>query len=70
MGLSSTMVVKRRNHRTEFSAIQVLLREWRLGGLTVFTEEIDREEVPAWALIQVGALGYTDWRSKFAEHIK
>lgn len=67
--ISSTTRVKRYSCRNEFGGYQLLLKEWRVCGIKVWSQEIDREEVPGWAEIQLGALGSTDWRSKFASYI-
>lgn len=40
------------------------VREWRLFGVRVWRRELDREEVPLWAVAQHGATGWTDWRSR------
>lgn len=49
--------------------IQILVgREIRKGKVVREWEE-DFEEVPLWHFIDVGCLGSSDWRSKFAEHI-
>lgn len=48
---------------------QALIETWRLFGVPVFQRTIDRERVPDHASIEVGALGATSWRSKFADHI-
>ena len=69
MFLTTTMRVQRRSYRKEFGGFQQLLKEWRLFGVNVWTTEVDREDVPAWAEIQLGALGSTEWRSKFAAYI-
>jgi hypothetical protein len=66
--ISSRLVV-RRYSRPDFSGVQRLERHTFLLGVLVRVEVLDTEKVPAWAAIQSGALGYTDWRSRFAEHI-
>jgi|JI9StandDraft_2_1071091.scaffolds.fasta_scaffold303453_1 hypothetical protein len=69
MILTASMTVRRWSSRTEFGGIQKLLKEWRLFGIKVWTAVLDEETVPAWAEIEIGALGSTEWRSKFAEFI-
>lgn len=51
--------------RDEWQRTQVLEKVWTLFGWPVWVREIDREEVPSHVLIEVGALGSTDWRSKW-----
>lgn len=71
MCLTSTMRVQRWTRRKEFGGFQQLLKEWRIFGIKVWTtEEIDREDVPGWAEIQLATLGYTEWESKFSEYIR
>lgn len=53
----------------DWTDTQHLMRELRVLGVRVWSWEVDREEVPAWASAQSACLGFTDWRSKFAEHI-
>lgn len=59
----------RYTNRHNFDGYQVLVRETRLFGVRIWSREIDREEVPSWASIQRATLGYTDWRSRFAQYI-
>jgi hypothetical protein len=56
--------------RTSFEGYQILLKEWSIFGLKVWSSEIDREDVPSWVYIQQATLGSTDWKSKFSEYIK
>jgi len=49
---------------------QLLVKRWKLGRFTVWKRVLDREEIPMHALIEAGALGFTTWRSKFAEFIR
>jgi len=65
---SSTKVLFYR-YRKDFGGVQRLVRVWRLFGMKVWTTVIDEEEVPAWADIESGALGSTNWRSKFYDYI-
>jgi len=67
--LKTKMEVRRYGNRREFGSLQKLERTWRLFGVCVFRQIIDTEEVPAWAEIQAGALGSTEWRSRFAAYI-
>lgn len=48
---------------------QLLVKRWKFKGFTIWKKVLDREEVPSHVWISAGALGYTDWRSKFAEYI-
>ncbi len=68
--LTSSMCVRRRVYLRTFGGYQVLLREWRLFGIKVWTTEVDREEYPSWADIAKSTLGHTEWTSRFAEYIK
>ncbi|MDD5325894.1 MAG: hypothetical protein PHR71_11415 [Polaromonas sp.] len=54
----------RRWTRQDFTGLQVLEQVTRVFGFAIKVSEIDREEVPGWAAIQRGALGYTDWKSR------
>lgn len=63
--LTARLVVRRYVSRTTFEGHQLLLREWRLWGVRVWSRELDREDVPVWASIQLACLGSSDWRSKF-----
>lgn len=67
--IQSSKKVVRFSSRTKWAARQVLYQEYRLFGVRVWRTKLDEEEVPAWALIEAGALGSTDWRSKFADVI-
>ncbi len=69
MVLTTTMRVERRSNRKEFGGYQRLLKEWRVFGVKAWTTEVDRETVPGWAEIQLGALGSTDWKSKFSAYM-
>lgn len=46
---------------------QRLVKRWHMGRLTVWATILDREEVPANAIIEQGCFGETSWRSKFAK---
>ena len=48
---------------------QILYRRYKIFGKCIWKTEIDREEYPAWAAIQAGCLGSTDWKSKFLDII-
>ena len=67
--LKTKMEVRRYRNRREYGGLQKLERAWRLFGVCMFRQVIDTEEVPAWAEIQAGALGSTEWRSRFAEYL-
>lgn len=65
----TTYVVERYSSRTEFTSVQLLVAKTKVGRFTIYRRTIDRETVPSWALIEVAALGSTNWRSKFAEYM-
>lgn len=48
---------------------QRLVKRWNLFGVCVWKKVLDSERVPAWAVIQEGCLGGTDWRSKFVAYL-
>ena len=48
---------------------QVLLRDTHIFGIRIWSREIDREDIPSWASIQRACLGWTEWRSRFADYI-
>lgn len=64
-------VVQRYSRRGQWphGSYQELQRRFYLGRFCVWTRVLDREDIPAWAVIQVGTLGSTDWRSKFAAYL-
>lgn len=70
MILTSKVRVQRWTRRNEFGGFQQLLRDWFVFGKKVWTTEIDREDVPAWAEIQAACFGWTEWKSKFSEHMQ
>lgn len=49
---------------------QSLIKQWLIRGRVIWKRVVDTEEVPMWAVIESGALGYTEWKSKFAEHMR
>lgn len=49
---------------------QQLVKRWRLFGRVIWTRVLDEEDVPMFAVIEIGCLGSTNWRSKFAKYIK
>lgn len=55
-----------RRHR-QYESYQVLLRERLIGDHVIWTTEIDREEVPTWATLELGLMGRTKWRSRLVE---
>lgn len=65
--ITSALRVRRWRCGNKFESVQVLERVTFWRGITIWVAEVDREVVPTWASIQRGALGYTDWRSKFAD---
>ena len=70
--MASRLVVRRYSVRSLWPAgsFQRLERHHYIGPLRVWVTVVDSEDVPPWAAIQLGALGYTDWVSRFSEHIK
>jgi hypothetical protein len=48
--------------------VQELIATTKLFGVPVWRRVVDREEAPAWAVIESGCFGETSWRSKFAPH--
>lgn len=60
----TTTYCVRRWTRQDFSGVQQLERVTRVFGMTVWVAVIDSEPVPSWAAIQLGALGYTEWKSR------
>ncbi len=49
---------------------QHLVRETLVMDRVVFSTEIDREEIDENVLIEIGCLGASDWRSRFADVIE
>ena len=48
---------------------QFLIKEWRLFGIRIWSRELDYEDVPVYASAQAATMGFTDWKSRFAEFI-
>jgi len=48
---------------------QILIKRWKLGGIIIWTKILDREEIPGYVLIELGALGSTEWKSRFSSYI-
>ena len=67
--ITTEVVVRRFSDRFSFESEQRLTKEYRLFGLKIWSTVLDTEEVPTWASIQVGCLGYTEWISKFSKYI-
>lgn len=44
---------------------QCLVKETFMFGISLGTVIIDKEKIPDWAILQLGCLGSTEWRSKF-----
>lgn len=63
--IRSFLRVNARSINNGWGRIQFLQRVWKLGPLTLWVKEIDREEVPGHVIIEVGALGSTWWKSKW-----
>jgi hypothetical protein len=63
----------RRGHEShgyceEQGSYQMLVKRWKLLGVTICKKILDTEEIPGHVLIEVGALGRTVWKSKFAQY--
>lgn len=72
MSLIQTRIEVRRYSepgRWPFGDRQELQRRYFLLGICIWYSVIDVESIPPWAVIQLGALGYTDWVSRFAAYI-
>jgi hypothetical protein len=67
--ITHEIFVRRWTNRYTFRGRQQLCRRTRILGIRIWTRVLDTERVPAWATIQLGTIGYTDWESKFAAHI-
>jgi hypothetical protein len=52
------------------SGKQYLVKQYYIGRWCIWSTVLAEEEIPDWVLIQLGALGYTTWESKFADYIK
>lgn len=48
--------------RKEFGGYYVKVRTYALWGFEFWETDLASEEYPAWADIDCGALGYTDWK--------
>ncbi len=58
-----------RGYVKDQGSTQHLVKRWHWRGLVVWTRILDSEEIPMWALCQLGAFGDTDWESRlFREH--
>lgn len=68
--LKSDYEIKAYVNKHSFEGYQVLYKVWKIFNVKIWFSEVDREDVPGWAYIQYGALGYTDWKSKFQEYFK
>ena len=65
--LVQTFTPKGVDPKTDFEFGQRLI--WEERTFMTFSRHIlDREIVPAWAVIQRNTLGSSDWRSKFAKY--
>lgn len=67
--ISSRLYVRRFTSKKTYEGRQELVKEWRLFGFKIWTAVVDSEDLPSWAIIQLGALGYTHWQSKFKDYI-
>lgn len=63
--IRSFLRVNARSTNGGWGRIQFLQRAWKLGTLTLWVKEIDREEVPGHVVIEVCTLGHTFWKSKW-----
>lgn len=63
--IRSFLRVNARSTNNGWGRIQFLERVWKLGPLTLWVKEVDREEVPPHVVIEVCALGWTWWKSKW-----
>jgi hypothetical protein len=69
--LTHEIVVRRYRHPTDFAGdIQQLERLTKFRGRVIWRTVLDREPIPAWAVIELGTMGETSWRSKFKDYIK
>lgn len=68
--LTHTHVVRRYTSRQSYEGWQVLLRRTYFLGVLIWSSEIDQEDVPVWATLQLACLGATDWQSKFADYME
>lgn len=68
--IDTKMEVRRYRNPHEWGSIQKLERATYVFGKCVYRKVLDEEEVPSWAEIQKGSLGYTDWVSKFSDYIR
>jgi hypothetical protein len=64
--IKSLLRVQAFSQRDKWQKTQVLEKVWTLFGWPIWTKEIDREEIPAHVLIELGAMGSTDWKSKWS----
>lgn len=53
-----------------FGQRQVLWKRYRLLGIRIWQKRLGSERIPHWAVIQMASLGFTDWKSSFADYIK
>lgn len=51
---------------SDFRRTQILRKVWILFGFVIFWKEVDREEVPQFAVIEAGCFGFTNWKSKWS----
>lgn len=52
----------------DHGSYQLLVKRWKFFGFTVWKKIVDREEIPSHVLIEIGALGGTNWKSKFSKY--
>jgi hypothetical protein len=58
--------VLRYDHVTDFKAYQILYKYYYIFGIKFFQVELDKEDIPSYALIARACFGDTSgWRSKF-----
>lgn len=59
-----------RGYVQDWGSYQLLVKVWKWHGIQVWSRVIDREDIPEHVIISLGTLGYAEWTSRFAEHIK
>jgi hypothetical protein len=66
--IETKMVVKAYIVGKGFDGYQLLTKQYKVFGFIIYSQIIDREEVPSYARIAHNTLGSTDWKSKFAQY--
>lgn len=65
MVIRSFLRVTARSTNNGWGCTQLLKRVWKIGPVTLWVKEVDREEVPPDVVIEICALGSTWWKSKW-----